>query len=252
VLGERSRLVFEMGTEVLNAFNLFEIINASPEPVRTAGPVVFELPSSAVGAGPLEGSSPQATVAAKRVTVVGPFAPGLTMVQFGYSLPIKTGTMTIQQTLPLALNQFSLMAEKVGTLQVASPQMSDHREMPLQDRIFIVGKGPALKAGDTISLTFTGLPHAPTWPRNVALALALVILAGGVWGSLRTGAQAANHAERRRRLEAKRDRLFAELASLEEQHNERTIDPDRYAARRRELVTALERVYAEMDEEAAA
>ena len=58
--------------------------------------------------------------------------------------------------------------------------------------------------------------------------------------------------ERRRRLEAKRDRLFTELASIEEQRHERTIDPDRYAARRQELVSALERVYAEMDEEAAA
>jgi hypothetical protein len=73
-----------------------------------------------------------------------------------------------------------------------------------------------------------------------------------VWGSIRTGAPAADHAQRRRRLEAKRDRLFAELASIEEQRIEQTIDPERYAARRRELLSALEAVYAEMDEEAAA
>jgi hypothetical protein len=241
-----------MGNEALNVFNLFEIINASQDPVQPRIPLVFELPTAAVGAGALEGSSPQATVAGKRVTVAGPFAPGSTTVQFGYSLPIKTGTMTVHQTLPAALNQFSLMAQKVGGLQVESPQMSEQREMPLQQQTFIVGKGPALKSGDTISLTFRGLAHAPTWPRNVALALALVILAGGVWGSMRTGAPAAAQVERRRRLEAKRDRLFTELASIEEQHTERTIDPERYAARRRELVSALERVYAEMDEEAAA
>jgi hypothetical protein len=252
VLGERSRFVIEMGTEALNVFNLFEIVNSAPEPVRPPAPVVFELPAAAVGAGALEGSSPQATVANKRVTVAGPFAPGSTFVQFGYSLPIKAGRLTIHQTVPVALNQFSFMAEKVGNLQIESPQMSENREMPLQDHIFIVGKGPGLKAGDTISLTFSGLPHAPTWPRNLALALAFVILAGGVWGTLRTGAPAAEHVERRRRLEARRDRLFTELASIEEQHNEHTIDPERYAARRRELVSALERVYAEMDEEAAA
>jgi hypothetical protein len=252
VLGERSRLVIELGNEALNVFNLYEIVNAAPDPVQPRAPIVFELPAAAVGVGSLEGSSPQATVAGKRVTVAGPFAPGSTVVQFGYSVPIKTGRLTIRQQLPLALNQFSVMAQKVGTLQLESPQIAEQRDMPLQDQTFIVGKGPALAAGDTIALTFSGLPHAPLWPRNLALALALVVLAGGVWGSLRTGAPAAAHVERQRRLEAKRDRLFTELASIEEQYTERTIDPERYAARRRELMSALERVYAEMDDEAAA
>jgi hypothetical protein len=52
-------------------------------------------------------------------------------------------------------------------------------------------------------------------------------------------------------LSARRDRLFADLAELEEQHRTGAIDPERFAVRRRELVTALERVYAELDEEAA-
>jgi hypothetical protein len=242
-----------MGTnEALNVFNILEFVNNASEPVQPPAPIVFELPKMAVGTGVLEGSSPQATVANKRVTVAGPFAPGSTLVQFGYSMPIDRGTLMVEQQLPVPLEQFSFMAQKVGALRVESPQMTEHRDMPLRNQVFIVGKGPALKAGDTVSFTFTGLPHHPTWPRNVALALAFVILAGGVWGSLRIGTPAAAYGERRRGLEAKRDRLFAELTSIEEQHNESTIDPEHYAARRRDLVSALERVYAEMDEEAAA
>ena len=107
VLGERSRLVIEMGAEALNVFTLFEIVNAAPDPVQPPAPIVFELPQAAVGAGKLEGSSAQVTVAGKRVTVAGPFAPGSTIVQFGYSVPIKAGRLTIQQTLPIALDQFS-------------------------------------------------------------------------------------------------------------------------------------------------
>jgi hypothetical protein len=57
--------------------------------------------------------------------------------------------------------------------------------------------------------------------------------------------------ERRKRLDTRRDRLFAELTTLEQQHREQAIDPERYAARRRELVKALERVYAQLDDEAA-
>ncbi len=252
VLGDSSRFVVEMGDEALNVFNLFEVLNTARVPVQPAQPLVFELPVAALGAGLLEGSSPQATLAGKRVTVSGPFAPGSTVVKYAYSLPIAGGTLTLHQTLPAALPQFSVMVQKVGDMHVESPQMAEHREMPLQGQTFIVGKGPALKAGDTVSLTLTGLPHAPVWPRNLALALAAAILAAGAWGSTRSKKPAAADEDRRRRLEARRDRLFAELTSIEEQHREHSIDPERYATRRRELVSALERVYAEMDGEAAA
>jgi hypothetical protein len=252
VLGERSRFVVEIGDEALNVFNMFDVLNRARVPVRPAQPLVFELPLTSIGAGMLEGSSPQATLADKRVTVSGPFAPGSTVVQFGYSLPITGGTLTLHQKLPAELAQFSVMAQKVGDIRLESPQMVEHREMPLQDQIFIVGKGPALKAGDTVSLTFTGLPHPPVWPRNVALALAAAIVAAGAWGSTRLKKPGAADEDRLRRLEARRDRLFAELTSIEEQHREHSIDPERHATRRRELVSALERVYAEMDAEAAA
>jgi hypothetical protein len=252
VLGQQSRFIFEMGEEALNAFAVLEIVNAAGAPVQTAQPVVFELPSEARGAGLLEGSTPQASILDKRIIVRGPFAPGTTSLQFGYSLPISGASLTLEQRLPLPLGQVSVMAQKVGDMQMESPQVAEHRDMPLGGETFIVGKGPAIPAGQVMSFTFTGLPHQPVWPRNLALALALAILGAGVWGTMRRGAAKQADDGRRQRLDARRDRLFAELMSLEEQHRERTIDPERFAARRRELVTALERVYAQLDDEAAA
>jgi hypothetical protein len=251
VLSNRSRFVFEMGDEALNSFALFEIVNGANVPVKTPGPIVFDLPSAAVGAGLLEGSTKQATVSGKRVIVSGPFAPGSTMVQFGYSLPISGGSLAVEQPLPLALGQVSVMAQKVGDMQLQSPQLAEHRDMPLQGETFIVGKGPALPAGQVIRFAFSGLPHQPVWPRNVALGLAAAILAAGVWGSRRRTTASQAEGERRRKLDGRRDRLFAELTSIEEQHRENTIDPERYAARRRELLASLERVYAQLDDEAA-
>ena len=252
VLGQQSRFIFEMGDEALNSFAVLEIVNAAGTPVQTAQPVVFELPSEARGPGLLEGSTPQASIVDKRVIVRGPFAPGTTSLQFGYSLPISGAALTLEQRLPLPLGQVSVMAQKVGDMQLQSPQIAEHRDMPLQGETFIVGKGPAIPAGQVISFTFTGLPHQPVWPRNVALALAAAILGAGVWGSVRRGSGKQADDGRRKRLDARRDRLFAELLSIEEQHREHTIDPERYAARRRELLTALERVYAQLDDEAAA
>jgi len=252
VLGQQSRFIFEMGDEALNSFAVLEIVNASGAPVQTAQPVVFELPADARGPGLLEGSTPQASIVDKRVVVKGPFAPGTTSLQFGYSLPISGASLTVEQRLPLPLGQVSVMAQKVGDMQLQSPQIAEHRDMPLQGETFIVGKGPAIPAGQVLSFTLTGLPHQPVWPRNLALALAAVILGVGVWASTRRGSGNPSDDGRRKRLDARRDRLFAELLSIEEQHREEAIDPERYAARRRELLTALERVYAQLDDEAAA
>jgi hypothetical protein len=90
------------------------------------------------------------------------------------------------------------------------------------------------------------------WPRNLALALAAAILIAGAWGSLRRAPVSPEADTRRRKLEGRRDRLFADLTALEERHRAGQVDPRRYADQRRDLVTALERVYAELDEEAAA
>jgi len=124
--------------------------------------------------------------------------------------------------------------------------------MPLQGQTFIVGKGPAIPAGRVISFRFSGLPHQPVWPRNLALGLAFAILGVGIWASIRRTSGMQVDEAHRKRLVARRDRLFAELTSIEEQHREHTIDAERYAERHRELLAGLERVYAQLDDEAAA
>ena len=252
VLGQQSRFIFEMGDEALNCFAVLDIVNAAGTPVQTAQPIVFDLPAESRGAGLLEGSTPQASVLDKRVIVRGPFAPGTTSLQFGYSVPISGASLTLEQSLPLPLGQVSVMAQKVGDMQLESPQIAEHRDMPLQGETFIVGKGPAIPAGRVLSFRFTGLPHQPVWPRNLALGLALAILGIGVWASTRRNPGSQDDDAHRKRLVARRDRLFAELTSIEEQHLEQTIDADRYAERRRELLASLERVYAQLDDEAAA
>jgi hypothetical protein len=116
----------------------------------------------------------------------------------------------------------------------------------------MVGQGPPLAAGSDITFAFTGLPHAPLWPRNLALALAVLVLLGGAFAAVqgRQGRGAA--VQRQQRLETERERLFAELATLEATHRAGALDPVFYTTRRRELVVGLERIYAALDEEVAA
>jgi hypothetical protein len=52
----------------------------------------------------------------------------------------------------------------------------------------------------------------------------------------------------RSRLLARREKLLADLVRLEnESRTRRAVDPTRYASRREELVTALERIYGALD-----
>ena len=54
-------------------------------------------------------------------------------------------------------------------------------------------------------------------------------------------------AAERKRLIARREKLFADLVRLEHDRRNGRVDDRRYAARREELVIALEQVYSALD-----
>jgi len=251
VIGEQSRFVFEFGDGSISIFNLLQLTNTARTPVMPPRPIVFELPQGATGTTILQDSSPQATAAGPRVTVAGPFAPGITNVQFAYSVPYSGADLTVEQPMPVPLNRVIVLAQKVADMRLASPQMSEQREMAADGQTYVVGQGPGVGAGERLSFNFTNLPHEARWPRSVALALAVAILAAGAWGSTRAGRMHGAQASGQDRLERRRKQLFNELTALEEQHRAGGVDPTRYAARRAELVAGLERVYAEIDRLAA-
>lgn len=251
VIGGDSRFVFELGDEGLSVFNLFQILNTARVPIDPGAPIVFELPGTAEQAALLEGSSKLATAAGKRIEVKGPFPPGTTMVQFAYTLPYSGDSVTVRQVMPAQLAQVTVIAQKVGATHLTSPQMTQHGEREANGQTFILGQGPAVAAGGAVEFAFTGLPHTSIWPRNLALSLAVLILLGGAFYSVGRLPQAAGGAERKR-LEARREKLFTELTALEASHRAGRVDSAHYTARRQELIASLERVYAGLDEEAAA
>jgi len=249
-LGEQSRFVFEFGDGSISVYALMQVTNAGNAPVQPGEPLVFELPAGATGATILEDSSPQAKAEGKRITVSGPFPPGPTIVQFAYSMPYSGANLTIDQKVPAALGRVIVLAQKGGDMRLQSPQMTEQREMTAQGNVYIVGQGPGVAPGATLTFQFSNLPHAPTWPRNVALGTAVAILLAGAWASRRVSLSSAVD-RAREKLESRREKLFAELTALEQQHRSGSLDPARYAQRRAELVAALERVYAEIDRRAA-
>lgn len=251
VLGEQSRLVIELGDGGLNVFNIFEVQNTARVPVQPAVPIVFAIPAGGTHLSVLEGSSPLAVAAGNQVNVNGPFPPGVSLVQFAYTVPYSGGSVSFTQRLPAALARLSVAAQKVGTMTMTSPQLAQQRDMAAEGQTYMVGQGPPLAAGSDVTISFAGLPYAPTWPRNVALALAVIVLLAGTLAAIQ-GRRGRGVAVERQRLEAERERLFGQLTALEEANRAGASDPAFYSVRRRELVVALERIYAALDEEVAA
>jgi hypothetical protein len=240
-----------MGDDGLSVFYILQLVNPASSPVAPPEPLTFQLPAEAKGATLLEGSSTQAAVAGRELTVRGPFPPGPTLVQLAYTMPISGPELVLEQRLPAPLAHLAVVAQKVGDLQLASQQIAEQRTMPAQGNVYIAGRGGPVQKGEVLRFEFSRLPHHPTWPRNVALALAGVILVGGVLVAIRRAPARRSPSAARRELEARRDRLFDELAAFETRYREEQVDPERYAERRRELIAALERVYLALDEEVA-
>ena len=244
VFGDQSRFVFQPREEAVDLFYLLDIANNQTTAVNPPTPFAFEMPEGASGTVIMDGSSPQASVKGARVIVEGPFQPGHTFVQVASTLPAEAGYIEIAQKLPANLGQLAVIVKKLGPeTTLKSAQVKEQREMPADGETFIAATGGPVNAGQPIQLTVDGIPHHSQAPRRTALALAVLIVAAGAWFATRPIGDAQADAAERKRLIARREKLFAELARLEQDRRGGRVDERRLAARREELVASLEAVY---------
>jgi hypothetical protein len=215
--------------------------------VNPPAPFEFDLPEGAIGATIMEGSSPNAAAAGAHVSVQGPFPPGHTYLQAAYQMSAPGGSLSIAQRFPVMLEQLAVVVKKSGSTTLSSAQVKEQREMPAQGEVFIAGTGGPVAAGQPVELEIGGIPHHSRAPRGIALALAGLIVTIGVWASGRPADDLDARASERKRLVARRDRLFNDLVRLEHDHRGGRSDERRYAARREEMLAALEQVYGALD-----
>ena len=245
VFGGDSRIMMEFQDDALRVFYLLEIVNTARSRVDIGGPLVLKIPEGAEHVTILDGSTQNATAMDEQVTVVGPFAAGSTRLQIAFGIPSGNGTLTMRQKWPVRLDQVLMMVQKVPNLEVSSPQMVEKDEARAQNGTpFILGGGPGVAAGTTTSVTLTGLPVHPAWPRNTAMALAAAIMLAGAWYGWSGSTTVVTD---QRKLRERRESLLGELVKLDEQRRAGRVDGSKYAARRQKLVGDLERIYGELD-----
>jgi hypothetical protein len=244
VFGGETRIILEFQDDNLQVFYLLDIVNGARTPIDIGDPMVIQLPDGAVGAGAMQGSSTLAMVQGDRIRINGPFPPGTTQVQVGYRFPYSGDRATLTQRWPAAIEQLFVAAEQVGTLQLASPQLTRQQEATAGGSPFVMATGGRVNAGDVLTLYLTGLPHHSTLMRDVGLGVGLLVLALGLWAGVSGRTAGTDHTAE---LVARRETLFSALVALEDQHRQGQIDDRRYTSRRQSLVSQLERVMSELD-----
>jgi hypothetical protein len=246
-LGHQSAIVIEPGDESVRIYYLLSIQNSGTAPVDPAKTFTFDMPTGALGTSLLRGSSPQAAVSGTHVRVQGPFAPGATLVQVACELHSPSGTLEITQRFPAQLEQLAVVVKKLGDTKLSSPMIAAQQDLNADGVAYIRASGAAVPADRPIQLVLSDLPHHSAAPRLVALVLAVAIVLAGVWASTRKPGDEPNRVTERKRLVARREKLLADLVRLERDHLNGRGDRGRYAARREELVAALEIVYGALD-----
>ena len=243
VFGRESQFVIEPGDETLTVYYILQVLNSSASAVNPAVPVRFDVPSGAQGTTIIEGPEGRAVVNGREVRAQGPFAPGITELQVAYALKTGSGSVTIEQQFPIELQHLAVIVRKLGDAKLTSPNIARQQEMPADGQMYIAaaGSGP-VGAGQPISLSITGLPHHSRAPRWIALGLAAAIVLIGIVASRRPTDPDEQGSERKR-LIARREKLFQELLRLEQDHRRGRIDAARYGERRTALLEALENVY---------
>lgn len=247
VLGGESRIVMEPNDESVTVYYLLDIVNTARVPVNPPSVFTFDFPKSATGTSVLDGSSPQASVSGNRVRVQGPFKPGTTTVQVAAELPFSGGTLQFTQRFPANMEQLAVIAKKAGGMKLVSPQLSAQQDMQADGQTYVAASGGTVPAGAPVNLTLDDLPHHSSAPRNAALILAGLVIVIGVWAGSRPDDPRSRQAERQRLIE-RREKLFGELVRLERDTRLGRGDAARQAARRAEIMAALEHIYGALDE----
>jgi hypothetical protein len=213
VLGTQWRTIVDFASEKLELFHIFEFVNAAATPVSVPAPLEIAMPDDAEQVSLLDGSTPQARVFERRLVVAGPFAPGRTVAQVAYRLPISGGEKRIQLVLPVASMATNVILRRLGDTRLAAPSLPQSREADAEGKKYFTGTGPGLRAGETLTLVVQGLPHHPAWPRYTALTIAGLIVAAGLWLAFGVPVDVSS---RIKELEARRTALLGRLQRLEQ------------------------------------
>jgi hypothetical protein len=217
--------------------------------------LLIPLPEGFEGSKEIEGSAPLDLRAGQGAAVHAPISPNTgamfaTRVRVGFVIPAGgLSRVELRQKMPFGLEGALLLIPANTNLTVEGSGLHERpAQADAQGNSVKLYELDAIPPGGNLALTVKGLPALDHRGRNIAGVLCLLLIVAAVIGSprppkvTRAVASAAQLAERR-------EKLFSELVSLEQQRRQARSDGKRDEAveeRRQELVIKLENVYREL------
>lgn len=173
------------------------------------------------------------------IGVLGPLAPGETVLEVHYRLPAGAGPFTLARRFAAPIPLLSVYVADPGNLRVASARLHRRRPARTPDRTYLHLEAFELAPGEEAALTLRTLPPRRELPRAAAVgfvalatALAALALAGPLRGAPRPSAEGG---ESESPAEREREALLAALGDLEHDFETGKLDPADYAGMRADL-----------------
>jgi hypothetical protein len=232
-------------------------VSGAPYPTGAEG-LLIPLPKGFEGA-QLKDDEPGGKAAiepGEGVRFRGIVPPGQKEIVVQLSLPIDDGRASFAMDMPLGLFQSQFFVGKIGNMVVTGGKGVVPRAQRGDDgREYVMLSDLSFAPGETLRFDVAGLPM-PSQGQFIArilvgLVVAALVLLGFAYAVRNPAALArtpATREEARRDLHAQRERLYAELVSLERARAARRIDPDAFAVQRRGIMTKLVLVHRQIDD----
>jgi len=266
-IGAGGRIILQLRDDALGFIETLPLENHGDK-LFDAGPggVEIPLPKEAFGAEGAEGEHKIEIRKGIGVAVHGPIPPrrpeqidpnrkSPDEVTLGFLLPSTGSSRSFEQRFPNGLGEFTFVTEQIPNLVIESEQISGKQPRELQGKKYWLMRGAPVPPGDLLRFTIRGLPAPDNTGRVIAGVLALLLVGGAIaFGRKGEATPAAKAESERERLVVRRERLFADLVTLEDrraQNGAGDTTGEETARRalkteRDELVRKLEGVYREL------
>ncbi len=276
-VGEGGRIVFQMRDDAVSFIETFPLQNGSGKIFDPGvGGIEIPLPSEAVNAEGADGEhkieirkgvgvAVHGTIPPRRPVVPNQKSPD--EVTFGFVLPVRGSTLSFEQRFPNGFGEYTFVMEQLAGVEIESDQITGRQARELPPKKYWLMRGAPIPQGGTLRFKVTGLPVADETGKVIAATLAVGLALAAILLSRRpaTPAGVARQGERERlreRLMERREKLFAELVTVESRRTSTVaavpattggagaagLEPAGPAAPtlRAELVRKLENVYREL------
>lgn len=241
-------IIHELGDQALRTQESWAIVNNGTSPID---PSVLTITYPTIRLLRLDEDVQGFEAAEDRQTIraTRPLAPGTSAVSGAYILDTQRGTASYKRRFPVEVEVLRVILEEAPNLKLVSNIEATRRNRDLNGIKFAIWDFATIPANQEVSIEVSGIPYKPTWPKNLTLALAVLIVLWAGWairsgqvpGGEKSGVLTPLSAS------ARKDRILRAIEILDRDLEQEKLSENRYRRRHEDLTKQLAVVLRELD-----